>query len=75
VCRCCPGVFRWMWCVFLFFYGGGGGCGFHCGPVRQMSTVCEKIYTIMAEVIEKVMDDHGLWCWRGEGGVNMGLGT
>ena len=60
---CCPGMFRWMWCVFHFFYGGG--CGFHYGPVRQVSTVCEKIYTIMAEVIEKVMDDHRLGCLWG----------
>jgi hypothetical protein len=40
---------------FLFFYGR-----FHYGPVRQVSTVCEKIYMIMVEVIEKVMDDHVL---------------
>ena len=35
-----------------FFYVGG--CGFHYGPVRQVSAVCEKnIYTIMAEVTKK----------------------
>jgi hypothetical protein len=27
--------------------------------------VCEEIYTIMAEVIDRVMDDHGLGCWWG----------
>ena len=30
-----------------------GGIGFHYGPARQVSNACEKIYTIMAEVIEK----------------------
>ena len=25
----------------------------------------EKIYTIMAKVIKKVMNDHGLGCWWG----------
>ena len=25
----------------------------------------EKLYTIMTEVIKKVMNDHGLWCWWG----------
>jgi hypothetical protein len=51
---------------FLFFLWWG--CGFHYGPVRQVSTVCEKIYTIMAEVSEKVMDNCG-------GCVDMGFGT
>ena len=40
-----------------------------------MSAACEKIYTIVAEVIKKVINDQGLGCWWGRGGVDMGFGT
>jgi len=33
----------------------------------------KKMYTIMAEVIKKVIKDHGLGCWWGC--VDMGFGT
>ena len=42
-----------------------GSTGFHYGPARQVSNACEKIYTIMAEVIKKVINNHGLGCWWG----------
>jgi hypothetical protein len=44
---------------FLFFYGG---C---VGFTTVLSGRCKNIYTIMAEVIEKLMDDHGLGCQWG----------
>jgi len=40
----------------------GGGIGFHYGLV---SAACEKIYTVLAEVIKTVINDHGLGCWWG----------
>ena len=46
-----------------------GGIGFHYGPVWQVSAVCEKIYTIMAEVIEK--SDKQSWVGVLVGGVWM----
>jgi len=57
-----------MWCMFPSY---AGGIGFHYGLV---SAACKKIYTIMAEVIKKVINDHGLGCWWG-GCVDMGFGT
>jgi len=54
----------------LFFYGGG--CGFHYGPVWQVSAVCEKIYTIMAEVTES---NGRSWAGVLVGGVDIGFGT
>jgi len=41
---------------------------------RQVGAACEKMYTVMAEVIKKVINDHGLGCWWG-GCVDMGFGT
>jgi hypothetical protein len=31
----------------------------------QVSAACEKMYTVMAEVIKKVINYHGLGCWWG----------
>jgi hypothetical protein len=52
-----------MMCVFPFFCGGGCGC--HCGSVRKVSAVCEKMYIRLWLKWPKIMDDHGLGWWWG----------
>jgi hypothetical protein len=46
--------------------------GFTTVLFQQVSTACEKMYTtIMAEVIKKVINDHGLGCWWGVCGYGL----
>jgi hypothetical protein len=61
VCRCCPGRCG----VRSLSYAGG--IGYHYGLVSTGERRLWKIYTIMAEVIKKVINDHGLGCWWGYG--------